>query len=128
MKAAIANQTEKYKGKFRVVPDFKAGFHVGKVTTGEIGEIKKGIIFIGDTLNATSRIQGLCNTYNVDILISGDLVAKLNLNSGYTIKSMGENERRKEEKIELFTISSGLEYTNISVCLVSIQIIWVCLR
>jgi adenylate cyclase len=43
------------------------------VTTGEIGVLKKEIIFTGDVLNTAARIQGLCNQFNVDILISGDL-------------------------------------------------------
>ncbi|HEU4860863.1 MAG TPA: adenylate/guanylate cyclase domain-containing protein, partial [Chitinophagaceae bacterium] len=84
---------------------FKAGFHVGKVTTGEIGDIKKEIIFTGDVLNTTSRIQGLCNAFNVDILISGDLVNKLNAQSQFQMESLGIKELRgKDEKIELFTV------------------------
>jgi len=81
MKEAIKNQTGKYQDKFSIVPVFKAGLHLGKVTTGglhlgkvttgEIGVLKKEIIFTGDVLNTTARIQGLCNNYKVDILISG---------------------------------------------------------
>lgn len=53
------------------------------------------------------RIQGLCNTYEVDILISGDLVKQLDAHSQFQIKSLGENELRgRDEKIELFTILS----------------------
>jgi adenylate cyclase len=105
MKAAISKQAEKYHEKFGLLPQFKAGFHLGKVTTGEIGVIKKEIIFTGDVLNTTARIQGLCNTYNVDILISDDLVNALNHNDLFQIKSLGENELRgRHEKIELFTI------------------------
>jgi len=106
MKAAIKKQTRKYNEKFGVLPEFKAGFHLGKVTTGEIGVIKKDIIFTGDVLNTTSRIQGLCNTYKVDILISDDLRKKLTLNSQFEIETLGETELRgRDEKIELFTIN-----------------------
>jgi len=106
MKAAIKKQTKRYIEKFGVLPEFKAGFHLGKVTTGEIGVIKKDIIFTGDVLNTTARIQGLCNTYKVDILISDDLRKKLTLNSQFKIKTLGENELRgRDEKIELFTIN-----------------------
>jgi adenylate cyclase len=105
MKAAIETQAEKYKEQFGLLPEFKAGFHMGKVTTGEIGVIKKEIVFTGDVLNTTARIQGLCNPYNVDILISGDLIKKLNLTPAYQLKTLGENELRgRGEKIELFTI------------------------
>ena len=86
-------------------PSFKAGFHIGKVTTGEIGIIKKNIIFTGDVLNTTARIQGLCNAYNVDILISGQLMKRLKLDSQFQLKALGENELRgRDEKIELFSI------------------------
>ncbi len=105
MKAAIARQTEKYQENFGLLPQFKAGFHCGKVTTGEIGVIKKEIVFTGDVLNTTARIQGLCNQYKVDILISADLVKKLS--PLIQIKSMGENELKgRDEKIELFTTTS----------------------
>jgi adenylate cyclase len=75
------------------------------VTTGEIGVIKKDIMFTGDVLNTTARIQGLCNTYNVDILISDNLRKILSPDKQWQIKSMGENELRgRDEKIDLFTI------------------------
>jgi adenylate cyclase len=105
MKASIKKQTKKYNEKFGVLPDFKAGFHFGKVTTGEIGVIKKDITFSGDVLNTTARIQGLCNTYKVDILISENLMKNIYLESQFKIIELGENELRgKDEKIKLFTI------------------------
>ncbi|HTE25459.1 adenylate/guanylate cyclase domain-containing protein [Flavitalea sp.] len=107
MKAALKKQTPKYEREFGVVPGFKAGFHFGKVTTGEIGEIKKEIIFTGDVLNTTARIQALCNFYQVDILLSGELIKQLRLDTGYLVRSLGETELRgKEEKVELYSIDS----------------------
>jgi adenylate cyclase len=105
MKAAIAKQADNYQEKFGLLPEFKAGFHYGKVTTGEIGVIKKDIIFTGDVLNTTARIQALCNVYKTDLLISDDLLKQLHLDSTYQIKSFGENELRgRDEKIGLSTI------------------------
>jgi adenylate cyclase len=105
MKNAITQQAVRYNEKFGLVPEFKAGFHFGKVTTGEIGIIKKEIIFTGDTLNTTARIQGLCNAYKTDILLSDALIKELNLGSSFQVKTLGENELRgKDEKIALFTI------------------------
>ena len=104
MKKIIAGQVAKYREKFGLLPQFKAGLHCGKVTTGEIGVIKKEIIFTGDVLNTTARIQGLCNQFNVDLLVSGELVKKLDLDISFSIKSLGENELKgRGEKISLFT-------------------------
>lgn len=107
MKASIKNQENKYHKKFGTLPDFKAGFHFGKVTTGEIGVIKKEITFSGDVLNTTARIQELCNAYQVDILISEALVNKIQMESQYKIIELGENALRgRDEKIKLFTIQT----------------------
>ncbi len=107
MKAALRRQAAKYGEIFGLLPEFKAGFHCGTVTTGEIEVLKKDITFTGDVLNTTSRIQGLCNLYHVDNLISGELIKKLDLHSGFHIKALGENELRgRGEKIALFTILS----------------------
>ena len=105
MKEEIKKQIKKYNERFGLLPEFKAGFHFGKVTTGEIGVIKKAIIFTGDVLNTAARIQGLCNEYKVELLISGTLVEKLDLTSQFQVKALGESQLRgRGEKIKLFTI------------------------
>jgi class 3 adenylate cyclase len=105
MKEALEKQAPKYRDRFGLLPGFKAGFHMGKLTTGEIGVIKKNIMFTGDVLNTTARIQELCNTYNVDILISDYLQKRLAVDAQRQIKPLGKNELRgRDEKIELFTI------------------------
>jgi adenylate cyclase len=97
--------SEKYMKKFGLVPGFKAGLHYGKVTTGEIGVVKKEIIFTGDVLNTTSRIQNACKIYNEDILVSDDLIAKLKPEDEYSLSEMGEHELRgKDEKVNLQTV------------------------
>ncbi|RTE53852.1 adenylate/guanylate cyclase domain-containing protein [Arenibacter aquaticus] len=107
MKRDLHKRAEWYSSNYGITPTFKAGFHCGEVTTGEIGELKKEIIFTGDVLNTTARIQGLCNPLNVDILVSGDLCQSLPLESEFKIQSLGINELKgKEQNMELFTITS----------------------
>ena len=106
MKASLNRRAGKYEERFGVLPRFKAGFHYGKVTTGEIGVLKKEIIFTGDVLNTTARIQGLCNQFNIEILVSNDLIKKLDLYPLYQIKSLGENKLRgRDETMELFAVT-----------------------
>ena len=106
MKESLMNKSFAYKEKYGLVPQFKAGLHCGKVTTGEIGVLKKEIIFTGDVLNATARIEGLCNQYQVDILLSSLLVEKLDMNAHYKVESVGKNTLRgKDEQFELFTLN-----------------------
>lgn len=105
MKSEIKKQSHRYVEKFGVLPAFKAGLHVGKVTTGEIGVIKKEIIFTGDVLNTTSRIQGQCNVYDTDLLISGQLANHLADDPQFQLVALGESDLRgREEKISLYSI------------------------
>jgi adenylate cyclase len=105
MQEDLRKREDWYRKKFGLVPTFKAGLHSGKVTTGEIGVIKKEILFTGDVLNTTARIQGLCNSYDVDLLISDDLIQGLMPDPEFQFRSMGESELRgKQAEMGLFTV------------------------
>lgn len=113
MKAALQKRADWYNKTFGVAPTFKAGLHLGEVTTGEIGALKKEIIFTGDVLNTTARIQGLCNQYAVDILVSEDLISDLQLGNEFQVTSFGATELKgKEERIELFAIEHYITKNN----------------
>ncbi|WP_237701130.1 adenylate/guanylate cyclase domain-containing protein [Maribacter sp. HTCC2170] len=94
-----------YEQKYKVMPEFKAGLHYGLVMAGEIGVIKKDIIYSGDVLNTTARIQEQCNQYSVDILISTETFNLLSDTNGYELITLGNIELRgKERKIDLNTV------------------------
>ncbi len=105
MRAALAHQSGKYQRIYGLVPTFKAGLHCGNVTTGEIGVIKKDIIFTGDVLNTTARVQGLCNALGVDNLVSGQLVTRLGPDPSFQLRAMGPHALRgRDEQVVLFTL------------------------
>ncbi|MDX1407915.1 MAG: adenylate/guanylate cyclase domain-containing protein, partial [Saprospiraceae bacterium] len=66
-----------YERRYGLMPFFKAGAHVGRVTVAEIGLLKRDIAFHGDTVNTTSRIHDQCNQFDQQLLISEDLKARL---------------------------------------------------
>ena len=106
MKRRLETQEVKYKNKFGLLPKFKAGLHYGKVTAGEIGSLKKEIIFTGDVLNTSARIQSLCNQFGADLLVSEELVRLFQLPASYAITSVGDTLLKGRSKpMELFVIS-----------------------
>lgn len=108
MKSDLKERQYWFEQKFGVYPEFKAGLHLGEVTTGEIGRIKKDIIFTGDVLNTTARIQSLCNDLQVDNLISKDLISNLRLETNFLIETIGTIALKgKLASIELFTIKDS---------------------
>ncbi len=94
-----------YLREFGTFPTFKAGLHFGRVTIGQIGDIKREIVYNGDVLNTTSRIQDLCNDYNEELLISRSLLQQLKLPNHYVQEYHGEvGLRGKKEGINLYGI------------------------
>lgn len=106
MRAALAQQDRGYQRTYGLVPTFKAGLHCGNVTTGEIGVIKKDIIFTGDVLNTTARVQGLCNDLGVDNLVSEQLATRLAPDPSFRLRALGQHALRgRGEQVVLFTLA-----------------------
>lgn len=83
-----------YKKRYGIEPLFKAGFHYGEVTAGEVGRVKKERIFSGDVVNTAARIQNSCNAHGVDNLISKDLLDVLQLPETFKVREIGNIDLR----------------------------------
>lgn len=106
-KEIVKSNSQYYQQHFGLVPEFKAGIHLGGVAIGEIGVVKRDILFSGDVLNTTSRIQSKCNEFGVDLLISDDLFKALDtFNINVSVKEMGECQLRgKNDVVKLLHLS-----------------------
>ncbi|MFT4681971.1 MAG: adenylate cyclase [Granulosicoccus sp.] len=105
IEAELKELAAAYDTKYGCSPEFKAGLHFGQVTAGEVGVIKKDIIYSGDVLNTAARIQGQCNHYKVNLLLSDELFHLLEHKNEYELISIGSIELRgKQEKVSLSTL------------------------
>jgi adenylate cyclase len=97
----------KYQEKYGFVPGFKEGFHCGTVVTGQIGDIKKEIVFQGDVVNTASRIKEICSSLGAKILLSRELLDELPIeNSPYKALRVGAFLLKgKEHEVELFSVA-----------------------
>ncbi len=112
MKKIINYKSDNYLKKYNLVPEFKVGFHHGDVMVGELGQIKREIVFSGDVLNTASRIQSLCNVLEVEILASKEF-ADLNIKLPKNVvkENLGEEKLRgKAQEMELVTFQKNSEY------------------
>lgn len=107
MKSHFTQMQPKYDTLYGLTPGFKAAIHLGQVTSGEIGVIKKDIVFSGDVLNTTARIQALCNQYEAELLVSSDVMIQLQKDD-LSLKDIGEVELKgREERIHIYSISDN---------------------
>ncbi|MEX2335780.1 MAG: adenylate/guanylate cyclase domain-containing protein [Fulvivirga sp.] len=104
----IKNKSYRYLEKYGIIPAFKAGIHCGEVTTGEVGTFKKDIIFTGDVLNTTSRLEDKCNELGVRLLISEDLALQLSERNDYALKVIGDIALKgKQHPVKIYTVSNN---------------------
>ena len=101
---SIQKRSEGFRREYGFVPEFKAGIHVGDVTVGEIGIIKKDLAMSGDTMNTTARIRNACTELNHKFIASKEFVTHLNLKD-WQAESLGFIDLKgKANGIELFAL------------------------
>jgi len=104
----LEHKKDKYLDKYGLVPEFKAGVHTGKVITAKIGDLKRVIVYNGDVMNTTARIQEMCNHYQCKLLISGKLLKKLALDETYSSTFIESVKLRgKKQKVQLYCVDRG---------------------
>jgi adenylate cyclase len=102
---AVTARADEYRQKYGVAPEYKAGVHCGPVISAQIGDIKREIVYNGDVVNTTSRIQEMCGGLDVDLLVSGDVMRRLDLPAAYAVDELGPTPiRGKEQQVELFSV------------------------
>jgi len=95
-----------YQHAYGTVPRLRGGIHGGEVVTTWVGEAKKELAFHGDTLNATSRIQGLCKEFDSDLLVSEAVISAMTLPAGVRADPIGSVELRgREAALTAFAVS-----------------------
>jgi adenylate cyclase len=79
---AIERHRKTYLSRFGVVPAFHAAIHYGEIVAGEIGDVRREIAYVGDTLNVAARLLDAAKELGRDVLVSDDLLAQAPLPAG----------------------------------------------
>ena len=100
----LQKRGEHFRRHYGLIPEFRVGIHLGDVTVGEIGVIKKDIAMSGDTMNTTARIRSACSELNQKYIVSKDFKENVDLKDWQT-ESLGIVELKgKNHGVELFSL------------------------
>lgn len=97
MRDAITRKRTIYERDFGVVPMFRGGLHGGTVTAGELGDIKRQIVFVGDILNTAARLEEYAKRTGSELVASSAVLSRLTLPSGIEATPCGELVLRGKE-------------------------------
>jgi adenylate cyclase len=104
---ALALRRAAYVAEFGTSPELRGALHLGPLVVGEMGDVKREIVMLGDTMNTTARIEEACRTTGRDYIASAPLVrAAEPLPEPYRAESLGSfGLRGKEGAMELFALT-----------------------
>jgi adenylate cyclase len=71
-----------YLARYGILPSFRAAAHYGEIVAGELGDVRREIAFIGDTLNVAARLLDSAKTLGCEVLVSEDLLQQAALPEG----------------------------------------------
>ncbi len=100
----LQKNADQFRSRYDITPEFRVGIHMGDVTIGEIGVIKKDLAMSGDTMNTTARIRGACNELNQKFIMSKEFMESTDLKE-WQGESLGIIDLKgKTTGIELFSL------------------------
>jgi len=74
---ALARAAPEFAREFNALPRLRAALHAGPVVTGEVGGSRRAIVYHGDVMNTTSRIEQATRDLERQFLVSGDALERL---------------------------------------------------
>lgn len=100
----IQKNSSHFRRRYDIIPEFRVGIHVGDVTIGEIGVIKRDLAMSGDTMNTAARIRSACNELNQKFIVSKEFV-DCGVLKDWQTESLGIVELKgKASGLELFSL------------------------
>ena len=101
----INSKRERYLTKYGVLPQFSAGFHIGPVVIGQVGDVKSQIVFSGPVLYEGGVIEKSCRKAGQSHLISEALIEKLTLPGFFTKRYVCDAET-ESDTLKLYNVTT----------------------
>ena len=97
-----------FEREFGAIPQLRAALHAGPVITGEVGGSRRAIVFHGDVMNTTSRIENATRDLKRSFLVSEDALNRVEGKEAYVLADLGPQQLRgRETPVRLYAVELG---------------------
>ena len=104
---ALARAAPDFQREFGAVPRLRAALHAGPVITGEVGGSRRAIVYHGDVMNTTSRIEQATRDLERQFLASGDALERLADLEGFAREDLGPQRLRgRAAAIQVYAVTA----------------------
>jgi adenylate cyclase len=89
MRDELAQAAGLFEREFGAVPRIRGSLHFGPVIIGEIGDVKRAIVFNGDVMNTAARLEELSRTVDGGFLASRAAMERFGSVPPFAIRDLG---------------------------------------
>jgi adenylate cyclase len=89
MRDELSRAAGQFEREFGAVPRIRGSLHFGPVIVGEIGDVKRAIVFNGDVMNTAARLEELSRTVDGGFLASRAAMARFSSVPPFAIQDLG---------------------------------------
>ena len=107
MRAALVKAAPRFEREFGAAPQIRGSLNFGPVIIGEIGDIKRAIVFNGDVMNTAARLEQLSREADGGFLASAAAIARLGVASSAITRGLGRVPiRGRVDGIDVFGLAA----------------------
>jgi adenylate cyclase len=89
MREELSRASSEFEREFGAVPRIRGSLHFGSVIVGEIGDIKRAIVFNGDVMNTAARLEELSRNVDGGFLASRAAMQRFNSTPPFAVRDLG---------------------------------------
>jgi adenylate cyclase len=89
MRDELSRASNQFESEFGAVPQIRGSLHFGPVIVGEIGDVKRAIVFNGDVMNTAARLEELSRNVDGGFLASRAAMDRFSSVPPFAVRDLG---------------------------------------
>jgi adenylate cyclase len=89
MRDELTRASGQLEREFGAVPRIRGSLHFGPVIVGEIGDVKRAIVFNGDVMNTAARLEKLSRNVDGGFLASRAAMERFSSAPPFAVRDLG---------------------------------------
>lgn len=109
IEAVLESAAPEFNRDFGMAPRVRGALHAGPVIVGEVGGRKRDIVFHGDVMNTTSRLEQVARELDRRLVISADAMSRLMVAEPYAFEDLGPRVLRgRASPVRIYAVASSV--------------------
>jgi adenylate cyclase len=107
---ALQRRAADVEREFGAMPRLRAALHAGPVITGEVGGSRRAIVFHGDVMNTTARLEQATRELDRQFLVSGDALERLADLGSFAFEDLGlQRLRGRAAALHMYAVKGSAD-------------------